>query len=309
MESDTQKISKEEITSLLEECDDMLEILERNSVWNENEYQKNRSIFISEYTKWYRNVLPIIRDLIPERAEKFQSIFRTTKRSGINDYTYTIQDYIHGIYLEKRLKVYSDNITGKRLKEQKDILMDAIPRINGFSFDIHRFVKINPINTNQTSFSANDTTKLLNLELDDEHYRELKNEINATYKNGLHISTFMLSRKLIENLMLDLLKTRYPPVSDENIDLYFDREHKVHRDFNVLLDTFDKRKREMPVDTDQLDDFIKELSLFRLKENTSSHSIDKIPDQIKNKKYNLEDIVEGLLDINTIIEEEGTVTK
>ncbi len=309
MVSDIEEISEQEIVSLVEKCDEMLEILERNSVWNEEEYQKNRSKFIAGYTKWYRHSLPIIRDLIPERADKFQGIFRTAKRSGINDYTYTIQDYIHGIYLDNRLKVYTDGITARRLKEQKDILMDAIPRIDGFTFDIHRFVKINPINANITSFSGEETTKLLNIELNDEHYRKLKNEINATFKHGLFISAFMLSRKLIENLMIDILRTRFPAVSNENIELYFDTEHKVHKDFNLLLDAFEQQKEEIPIDTEELIEFIEELNSFRLKEDESSHSFNKIPDQNTIRKYNVEGVIEGLLDILSILKEESTVTK
>jgi hypothetical protein len=308
MEKAANDVSEEEILSMIVKCDELLEILERNSVWNENEYQKNRSKFIAGYTKWYRTVLPVIRDLIPERADKFQNIFRTTKRTGINDYTFTIQDYIHGIYLENRLKVYTDGITSKRLKEQKEILMDAIPRIDGFSFDINRFVKINPIRTGMTSFSTKDSAKLINLELDDIHYRQLKHEINATFKNGLFISTFMLSRKLIENIMLDILKTRFPPVSNENIDIYFDKEHEVHKDLNLLIDVFEHRKEEIPINSEELTEFIKELNLFKLKEDVNSHSINEIPDSIKIRKYHIEEIIEGLLDIYLIVKEEGTVT-
>lgn len=308
MDNDTKEISEQEIISFIKGCDDMLEILERNSVWNEEEYQKNRSKFIASYTKWYRHVLPVIRDLIPERADKFQSIFRTTKRSGINDYTYTIQDYIHGIYLDNRLKVYTDGITASRLKEQKEILMDAIPRIDNFTFDIHKFVKINPINTNLTSFSTENSGKLLNIELNNEQYRQLEHEINATFKNGLFMSTLVLSRKLVENLMIDILKTRFPPVSNEYIDLYFDRDNMTHKNFALLLDAFEQRKEDIPVDTDELNEFIKELTLFKYKEDVNSHPVEEVPNITNIKKYHIEEIVEGLLDISNILKEEGTVT-
>ncbi|WP_406662331.1 hypothetical protein V7O66_06410 [Methanolobus sp. ZRKC3] len=299
--------SKQRIIDLIKECDELWDILERNSVWNADDYQKNRSMFIAGYTKWYRSTLPIIRDLLPERVDKFQSLFRTTKRSWINDYTYTIQDYIHGIYLENRMKVYTDGITSNRLKEQKEILKDAVSRIDGFTFDIQKFVKINPTITGQTSFSTPESGKLLNVELADEHYRHLKNEINLTFKNGLFISTFILSRKLIENLMLDILKTRFPPISNENANLYFDRKYQIHKDFNLLLDSFEQRKGDFPIDTEELDQFIQELSIFKLKEKANSHSINDIPDSNKIRSCNIEKIVEGFLEISQMLKEESPI--
>lgn len=135
MEDDTVRISKQEVHELLNKGNELLDILEQNSVWNSLDYIKNRSRFVSGYTKWYKRSLCVIRDLSPDRYDKFKSIFSTNKRSGVNEYTYTIQDYIHGIYLENGPKNHTDEVTSRKLKEQIEILSYASSRINEFSLN------------------------------------------------------------------------------------------------------------------------------------------------------------------------------
>jgi hypothetical protein len=43
----------------------------------------------------------------------------------------------------------------------------------------------------------------------DPYYSKLKSEINNTYRYNLHTATFILVRKLFENLIVDLLMAKY----------------------------------------------------------------------------------------------------
>lgn len=295
MEDDTVRISKQEVHELLNKGNELLDILEQNSVWNSLDYIKNRSRFVSGYTKWYKRSLCVIRDLSPDRYDKFKSIFSTNKRSGVNEYTYTIQDYIHGIYLENGPKNHTDEVTSRKLKEQIEILSYASSRINEFSFELEKFVRINPIYSNQTSPTATDPNKILQMDLEEEHYNSLKTEINSTFRLGLFISTFLLSRELIENLLIDILRLIFPPTSKENISLYFDMENQKFKELDSLLSTLDQKREELPFDNKALDELIGILEHMLPKDKPASHSRIDIPRREDIVNYRIEGTVEILL--------------
>lgn len=294
MEEDTIKISKQEVHELLNKGNELLDILEQNSVWKSLDYTKNRSRFVSGYTKWYKQSLSFIRDLSPDRYDKFKGIFTTNKRSGVNEYTYTIQDYIHGIYLENKPKNYTDEIVSRKLKEQIEILKSASARINEFSFDLESYVRINPIYSNRPAFTSNNPNKILDTDLEDEHYNSLMTEINSTFRLELFISTFLLSKELIENLLIDILRLIFPPTSDENISLYYDMEKQKFKDLDRLLDTINKNKKKLPFDDDALEELIGMLGVMTSRDKPTSHSRIKIPDREDIKGYRIKETVEIL---------------
>ncbi|MDW7732140.1 MAG: hypothetical protein SCH66_06890 [Methanolobus sp.] len=295
MEDDTVKISKQEVHELLNKGNELLDILEQNSVWNSLDYTKNRSRFVSGYTKWYKQSLCVIRNLGPDRYDKFKSIFSTNKRSGVNEYTYTIQDYIHGIYLDNRPKNHTDDVTSRKLKEQIEILRSAYSRINEFTFDLESYVKINPIYSNQTSFTTTGTNQIIQIDMEEEHYNSLKTEINSTFRLGLFISTFLLSKELIENLLIDILRLIFPPTSKENIHLYFDIKNHKFKELGLLLDIMTRKKGELPFDDTALDELTGILERMVPRDKPTSHSSINIPSRDDIAGYRIGETVEILV--------------
>lgn len=67
-------------------------------------------------------------------------------------------------------------------------------------------------------------------------------EVNRAYTKGCYTSASILARKIIENLVIDILRNKFPPVSKENKELYYDIHRKRYLDFSIVLkNIYDKR--------------------------------------------------------------------
>src|SRR5258708_7757686 len=63
-------------------------------------------------------------------------------------------------------------------------------------------------------------------------------EINITYNAKCYTATFLLCRKVIQNLIVDLLTTQFPPnKGKQNKELYYDLNKKRFLDFSFILYT------------------------------------------------------------------------
>lgn len=292
----TGEIPVDEISDLIKTGNELYELLEENSTAGEYEYQRKRNTFVAEYSKWYSRCLPVIRSMLPDKAVRFETLYHTNKRSGTNEYTYTIQDYIQGIYFKDRPKNFTDSIAAKRIKEQKNILLNAIPRTSDFSFEMEKFVRINPIN-NQSSDSIITQEKLLDLDFEDEHYNAIRTEINTNFKRGFTISAFLLSRELVRNLMLDLIRIRFPPSSGENINLYYDPQNNTHRELRVLVGLIRQKKDAFDLNPEALDHLADMIEIMEPKTKPSSHSFFTVPTRENLEKCRINEISELLVEM------------
>ncbi|WP_340818676.1 hypothetical protein [Methanolobus sp. WCC4] len=289
-------VPRNELTHLIRSGNEILGLLEDDSTANEHEYQKKRNMFISDYNKWYSRCLPIVRTMMPDRSVRFESLHHTTRRSGTNEYTYTIQDYIHGVYFNGRPKSYTDSIAAKRVREQISILKDAVPRTGDFSFEMEKFVKINPIHR-QPSNAISKHAKLVDAEFNDEHYVLMKNEINSTFKRGSLFAAFVLSRELIRNLLLDMIRLRFPPSLPEYLYLYYDMQNNCHKEIRALIGVIDEKKDDFDLNPDALEHLIEMIDVFEPKTRPSSHSFLTVPTREHLEEYKIEEIVDLLIDI------------
>ncbi len=292
----TSEASKKEISDLIRIADELLELLEDKIATSDHDYQKNRNEFISDYGKWYTRCLPIVRSMLPDKASRFESLYHTNNRSGTNEYTYTIQDYIQGVYFKDKPKSYTDGITTKRLKEQLSILEQATSRITDFSFEIERFVKINPMST-QPSSSISEQEKMMDIDFSDEHYNSLRAEINSCFKRGLFVATFLLSKELIRNLLIDIIRTNFHPISDEEISLYYDFQNNTHKGIKQLVNVLAERKEEIDINPEAIDQLIEMLAAIDPKIKPGSHSFKPIHTHEDIENYRLGETVELLNDV------------
>lgn len=103
-------------------------------------------------------------------------------------------------------------------------------------------------------------------------YPELVDEINTCYRFGIYDGVFVLTRKLLENLLIDILRTKY---GTSHIDLYYNTNEKRHRNFSTLVSNFDENLNDFEHISSALDsDFIIELNDFRKTANQEAHAID-----------------------------------
>ena len=289
-------MSRKDISELLNTGEKLLELLEEMSVNNEHEYQKNRNIFTSEFVKWYNKCLPLIRSMVPDKATRFESLYHTNKRSGMNEYTYTVQDYIHGIYFKDKPKSYTDAIVSKRIKEQISILQASIARVSDFTFDMESFVKINPINRVDSS-SITKQNKLINIDFFDEHYNSIRTEINTCFKQGFYMASLELSKILIHNLLVDLIRSNFPLAGEGHRSLYYDYLKEDFRDTGELLKALSEKKHDFNINPEAIDYLIKLVSPMEPKKKPESHSFGAIPKREDVQALRIEETMELIIEI------------
>ena len=109
------------------------------------------------------------------------------------------------------------------------------------------------------------------------------------------MSLSILIRKLLENLIIDILRKKY---STQVMSLYYDTSRGRFHDFSVLLKNLDSRKGEFQYITQNLDkSLIQKINQYRETGNSGAHSIDVdlTINQIARDKDNINYLVQLLL--------------
>lgn len=103
-------------------------------------------------------------------------------------------------------------------------------------------------------------------------YPELVDNINRCYSLGIYDATLVLTRKLLENLLIDILREQY---GKQEIDLYYLPDNKRFQKFSTLINNFENNLNDFQHLSGGLDsDFIEELNAFRQEANAEAHSIE-----------------------------------
>jgi hypothetical protein len=82
----------------------------------------------------------------------------------------------------------------------------------------------------------------LKFETNNKFYNKHILEINKAYNAGCYTSVNVLLRKIIENVIIDILRHKYPPDDRSNKILYYNIDRKSYQDFSIVLkNLYDKR--------------------------------------------------------------------
>jgi len=73
-------------------------------------------------------------------------------------------------------------------------------------------------------------------------------EINKAYTKGCYTSVNLLARKIVENLIIDLLRAKFPPDNLANKELYYDTTKRRFKDFSVILETLYGKRNDFEMD-------------------------------------------------------------
>lgn len=123
------------------------------------------------------------------------------------------------------------------------------------------------------AISKRQLSKLIDIDFSDIFYNELRDEINGAYQMGLFTSVMLLSRKLFENLIIEILRIKYPPNVPSNLELYFIKNEKRFQNFTILLKNIEDRKGDFTVDEHIITEIISLIKPFRKSANLNTHSI------------------------------------
>ncbi|WP_262176999.1 hypothetical protein [Haloarcula laminariae] len=103
-------------------------------------------------------------------------------------------------------------------------------------------------------------------------YPDLVEDINRCYSIGVNDATLVLTRKLLENLLIDILREQY---GKQEIDLYYLPSNHRFKNFSTLINNFEDNLDDFQHLSGGLDsDFIDELNAFRKDANSGAHSIE-----------------------------------
>ncbi|MEZ5333827.1 MAG: hypothetical protein R2741_00565 [Methanolobus sp.] len=161
---------------------------------------------------------------------------------------------------------------------------------------MEKFAKINPISS-QSSASIVKQDHLVDVEFFEDHYNSIKTEINISFKRGNTISAFMLSRELIRNLLLDLIRIRFPPASAENVNLYYDLKNNTHREVRVLTGVIRRQKDDFDLNPEALDHLANMIDVMEPKTRPGSHSFFTVITRENLEHYRINEIAELLVEM------------
>lgn len=107
-------------------------------------------------------------------------------------------------------------------------------------------------------------------------YLNLVNEINWCYNTRAFTATIVLIRKLLENLILDILRKKYQNDSSKE-KLFWNEKRKRFPRFVELINNFEKQKKDFYKLTGALDEkFFKFLHTIREIGNKGTHTMEEI---------------------------------
>ncbi len=128
-------------------------------------------------------------------------------------------------------------------------------------------------------------------------YNRLEREINHAYSSpDLPNVVLILSRKLVENLLYNLMQKQF---HGKDILLYFDPIHSRARDFSVLLDNLNLHKNEFSPDLHgSIEKFLSLAHSFRLDANAKTHNVIEYLEKMSQiKEYKIAEMTQLLLNL------------
>ncbi len=80
--------------------------------------------------------------------------------------------------------------------------------------------------------------KLFEYETSDHFIKGHIKQLNIAFTAGCYTAVFILLRKIVENLIIDILRAKYPDNKKQNKELYYDIAQNRFKDFGVILKNF-----------------------------------------------------------------------
>ncbi len=216
-----------------------------------------------------------------------------------DDYPTHVLAYLNNCYEYSKeltlsmIRKIIDNMTEEKIIDE-EYLKDKYPLL--FSFKHAKEI------SHGIRFIPPTTEKFIDIEsAPDDFYRELIRKINISYQVGLYSCTLVLLRKLIENLLIDILRYTF---GFQQIELFYDKDHGRFKALSELIKNFKKYKDKYKTTVREIDVLIERIEELRPYTNASAHSIE---DELKvtkreldelNDKINLNYIIASLIRIN-----------
>lgn len=137
---------------------------------------------------------------------------------------------------------------------------------------VKAFLEKSEIFDQSVIFSVTEAEYLAISDVPDPFYRDLIDLINKCYSYGIYPAVLVFNRKLLENLLVDILRKKY---GTQNVELFFDTKRRRFRSFNELLKNFEENLDDfIPIIPHLNSNFIKKVNIFREAGNSSAHTFE-----------------------------------
>jgi len=144
---------------------------------------------------------------------------------------------------------------------------------------------------------------LISYDTTDHFVRDHVEELNRAYTHRVYTAAYILLRKIIENLIVDILKQKYPAKnSKQNLELYWDIAKRRFKDFSIILrNLYDKRAEFGPDQSKAIERVYQLAKRFKDEANDKTHSWYHI---VRNKHELLDLQPQDMIELIKVIEME-----
>lgn len=126
-------------------------------------------------------------------------------------------------------------------------------------------------------------------------YDKLQEEINICYKHNHPNAAFFLCRKLMENMVFNILEKKFK----SRVNLWYDTKNKIRLKFSVLVkNMYDERDQFKPNVKTYIESFNNKVGPFRKEANTKAHYVfEYLSDRKELTKFKINDLVQLLIKV------------
>lgn len=108
-------------------------------------------------------------------------------------------------------------------------------------------------------------------DIEEEYYEKLVGDINKSYQYGINDGTLVLTRKLFENFIIDILRAEY---GGQGIDLYYNTEKGRFHGLGTLCGKLDDKSSDLDHYSRHLDNgLVARVEQFKEHGNSQAHSV------------------------------------
>ena len=169
------------------------------------------------------------------------------------------------------------NYYGEKIKKWIPIVVDLL-QLNNIAIDWH-LKKLVCKKEDEIELKAD----FLPYCLSDPFLDYIRKEINETFKNGDYLSVMLLSRKLLESMLIRIFEVVFPKISSgkykpRNHSLWFNKDRNQYHNFETLIDNLKSKAKIFKEDKDLILEICSIIKPFKDETNRYVHNDFKIPD-------------------------------
>ena len=224
---------------------------------------------LRKYDLWYENSRFLIRKFLSDRLDAFNESYKNGRKYITLNCPPIDKQSIKSFYKFKQHFNFQQTILS---------LISSVVEDEKTNNKIIQEVQMDPVGQ---------SSNFIEIDFDDLFYNELRDEINKAYQMRLFTSVMLLSRKLFENLIIEILRMKYPPKYSGNLEIYYFERDQKFQNFTILLMNIEERKSDFTLDENIITEIISLIKPFRKKANSSAHSIIIVSNEKNISKHDI----------------------